>query len=195
MEAVDEKSRKMNVFATGSAIVDEISSADIDIFGTAIVKPGYLEALKVCSRLSEYIDYCEYQGRIAEISESTIDDIKLKDVDADTAAKVKDILQKTVKLFGHMYVMRGDIDYSAALISLKECKNPDGCSVYDKTVMWGLQLMAVAFATATEKGTNIDMTAELDGESHTYHILGNGMFEASKSVQYNLNKGSDGYGK
>ena len=193
--ATKVKGIKINVIAEGSMDLDEYTGADINIAGTIIVKPSYMRALKVCSRLTDYIDYSKYQTKMVHIADDTIDDLKLLDVDADTEAKVKSILHKTVDIFGSMFVMPGDINYSAALVnreSIFDCEEnldgekPDSCYVYDHTGVWGLQLMAVAFAGSSEECTDLDMIADVGVKSYAYHVLGNGIFEASEDIQYNL---------
>lgn len=187
---IKEDKREIDIMIESEIPMSGDLVANIDIFGTLVVKPGYEKALEVIARLTDYIDFSKYKHEMVHIKEDSIDDLAFN-IDRDTESKVKDILAKTVERFGGMIVCIGDIDYSNALVDTvkadKCSKDISRCRVRDYTNGFGFMLMAVAFTVCSNQGTNVEMTWYGPEEEETYYITGDGILRISKDIEYNFN--------
>ena len=183
-----ENKREINMMIESEVPAGSGLSADITMYGKLVAKPGYEKALDVISRITEYIDYSKHEHGMAHIEASEIDGLALKNMDADTEAKVRKILKMATEKFGGVIVCSGDIDYSHALVNAykgDKCNEDiERCTVKDHTHGFGFMLMAVALAVTSGEGTDIEMTWYGPGEEETYYITGDGKLYKSADSEY-----------
>ncbi len=182
--------KEIHIDILSDILLDDNLQANIAINGKIIIKAGYEKALSTIAKLSEHIDYSKYEDDIARIRTQTVDKLVFVDVDKDTKAIVKEIIKKAVETFGAIYMMKGDIDYSAALIDKSDIEcytNPDSCKTRDNLYGFGFQLMSTAFTMAADKRTALILMWNSPNKKETYYITGDGILRTSKDSLYNFN--------